>query len=117
MTQLHVEMSAALDGQRVDRVLAMLTGVPRRVAAELVARGAVRLDGRVVTSRSTAVRSGQVLDAEVVDEGAPAPAADASVPFSVVYEDDDLVVVDKPAGVVVHHGAGHRGGTLVDGLL
>ena len=42
---------------------------------------------------------------------------DASVVFTVVHEDAELVVVDKPAGLVVHHGAGHHGGTLVDGLL
>ena len=41
---------------------------------------------------------------------------DPSVAFAVVHEDADLVVVDKPAGLVVHHGAGHHGGTLVDGL-
>ena len=48
---------------------------------------------------------------------APASVQEATSTFTVVHEDDHLIVVDKPAGLVVHHGAGHKGGTLVDGLL
>ncbi len=117
MTHLDVEVPAALNGQRVDRALSMLTGVSRRVAAEAVDAGRVAVDGRVVQARSTALRTGQRLGALLPEEQAPVPRPDADVRFSVVYADEDLVVVDKPAGLVVHHGAGHRGGTLVDGLL
>ena len=113
---LEVTVPEALAGTRVDRAVAMVSGLPRRVVNELVAAGRVRLDGVPVRSRHDPVGRGQVLSVELPDERPAGPAPDASVEFAVVYEDADLVVVDKPAGLVVHHGAGHAGGTLVDGL-
>ncbi len=114
---LELEVPVALHGERVDRALALLAGVPRRLAAELVTSGAVRVDGVVVNVRSNCLRRGQRLQAFVPPRRAVGPRPDHDVVFSVVHEDEDLVVVDKPAGLVVHHGAGHGGGTLVDGLL
>lgn len=114
---LDLEVPAALDGQRVDRVLSMLTGVSRRSAADAIDRGAVWIEDERARTRSTVLRTGQRLRAALSGSQAPRPSADPDVPLAVVYADDDLIVVDKPAGVVVHHGAGHRGGTLVDGLL
>ncbi|HLT70653.1 MAG TPA: RluA family pseudouridine synthase [Acidimicrobiales bacterium] len=108
----------ALDGQRLDRVVALVTGRSRSEAAELVDGGAVLVDGRPVTSRTHRVAEGETLDITVPDapeETAPQP--DPAVPVPVVHEDDDLVVVDKPAGLVVHPGAGRHEGTLVNGLL
>ncbi|MGH9100831.1 MAG: RluA family pseudouridine synthase [Acidimicrobiales bacterium] len=107
---------AALAGVRVDRVVSILTGVSRAEAAGLLEAGLVLLDGRPLTRRSTPVATGSTL----VVEPPPKPAAlepDRDVPFDVVYEDADLVVVDKPAGVIVHPGAGRRGGTLIAGLV
>ena len=115
--RVDVLVPGALDGERVDRALSTLAGVSRRVAAEVVAAGCLRLDDRIVASRSTPVRAGQRLVADVPDAGESPPQADASVVFDVVHADEQLVVVDKPAGLVVHHGAGHQGATLVDGLL
>lgn len=108
----------ALGGERVDRVVALLTGATRAEASAWVTSGAVRIDGMVVTKGSTRVDEG----ADLLIEAAPPPAAhalepDASVVVPVVYEDDDLVIVDKPAGLVVHPGAGNVSGTLVQGLL
>ena len=114
---IDVVVPAALDGQRADRVVSLLTGAPRRVAAEAVRSGAVLVDGRPVADRSMPLRSGQRLQCAVFDWSPSAPGPDPSVRFGVVYADDDLLVVDKPPGLVVHHGAGRRGGTLVDGLL
>ena len=115
--ELDVEVPAALAGERVDRALALLAGVTRRAAAEAVANGAVRVGDKVVATRSTTLHAGDRLRASLPEERESGPRPDPSVRFDVVYEDDDLVVVDKPAGLVVHHGAGRRGGTLVDGLL
>jgi 23S rRNA pseudouridine1911/1915/1917 synthase len=104
----------------------MLTGVSRSAAAELVSLGAVRIDGAVVVQRSRKVNEHErleVLDRALEDARHPSPAslpADeeyGGVSFNVVHEDDQLIVVDKPPGLVVHHGAGHARGTLVDGLL
>jgi 23S rRNA pseudouridine1911/1915/1917 synthase len=83
----------------------------------LVSDGRVSVDGQRVDVRSRTLAPGQTLRVDIAPPVADGPRADAGVEFAVVHEDSDLIVVDKPAGLVVHHGAGHRGGTLVDGLL
>lgn len=109
---------AALDGERVDRVVSLLTGLTRSQVATLVDKGEVHLDQVPVRTRSRRVAAGETL--EVPDAVAPVsdePDADPDVDFSVVFSDDAVIVVDKPAGLVVHPGAGHQSGTLVGGLL
>ncbi len=118
MTTICVTVPASLDGVRVDRAVALLADVSRAAVDDLVAAGRVAVDGRVVRSRSTRLAEGQILDVDRPDEADdPGPEADPSVEFVVVHADDDVVVVDKPAGLVVHPGAGHRSGTLVHGLV
>jgi 23S rRNA pseudouridine1911/1915/1917 synthase len=113
---VRVEIPAALDGERVDRVVAFLTGIPRAEAAGVVRAGGARLDGRVVAKGSQRVAAGGDLEVDVPDHAA-AIRPDPAVDLAVVHADADVVVVDKPAGLVVHPGAGHRGGTLVNGVL
>lgn len=109
---------AGLAGERVDRAVAMLTGLPRSEAAGLVDTGAVRLGGRPVTTRSRRLQLGEVLEIDVPAAIAAALlVADPSVVVPVVHADDDVIVVDKPAGLVVHPGSGNESGTLVHGLL
>jgi len=108
---------AALDGLRLDRAVALVADVSRSEAARLVAEGGVRLDGAVVTVGARRVAAGESLAVEVPARDDPLPQPDDGVDFTPVYEDADLVVVDKPAGLVVHPGPGHERGTLVDGLL
>ncbi|NLD75795.1 MAG: RluA family pseudouridine synthase [Acidimicrobiales bacterium] len=112
------EVPAALSGQRVDRVVAMLTGLSRSEATELVAAGAVQVDGRVATRGADRLEAGAVV---VIDAPEPAaaegPRAEPEVEVPVVYADDSVIVVDKPADLVVHPGAGHEHGTMVSGLL
>jgi 23S rRNA pseudouridine1911/1915/1917 synthase len=109
---------AALDGERVDRIVSMLTGVSRAAAAELVAGGSVHVDGAPVASGKTRLHEGQVVelptDASLAE---PVVEPDPTVDVTVVYADDDVIVVDKAPGVVVHPGAGNQEGTLVSGLL
>jgi 23S rRNA pseudouridine1911/1915/1917 synthase len=114
-----VQIPDALDGERVDRVVATLVGCSRADAAALVDDGGVRLGGTTVRSRSQRVASGDELELDVALAPAVATtvAADPTVVVPIVYEDADVVVVDKPAGLVVHPGAGNRSGTLVNGLL
>lgn len=111
----HVDLlvTAELDGARVDKALAVLLGVSRSVASGLLKEG-VTIDGRVVRP-SDRVASGQLLTSPVPR---PLGAVEAEpVDFGVLYEDPDVIVVDKPPGVVVHPGAGRRTGTLAAGLL
>src|SRR5947207_11726563 len=111
-----IPVPAALAGERIDRAVALLTGWSRADVQVLLARDAIVVDGRPV-GKSHRLIEGTVI--ELLDEpvsGAP-PAADPSVDVDVRYADDDVIVVAKPAGLVVHPGAGHAGGTLVNGLL
>ena len=109
---------AALDGERIDRVVALLTGLARSQVARLVDEGEVHLNGSRVTARSRRVQAGDLLAVEVPGEQArAAPMADPDVPVQVVHADADVIVVNKPPGLVVHPGAGHERGTLVNGLL
>jgi 23S rRNA pseudouridine1911/1915/1917 synthase len=112
------EVPEVLAGDRLDRFVSLVTGVSRAEAAEWVDEGLVRVDGVVVTNRSRRLRVAQRVSADVEGRAhEAAPRADASVPVEVTYADEDLVVVDKPAGLVVHPGAGNPEGTLVQGLL
>jgi 23S rRNA pseudouridine1911/1915/1917 synthase len=107
----------ALAGERVDRVVALLTGLPRSQVAELVAGGQVRVGGEAVGTRGRRLEEGEVVEVDVPQVAAVDLTGDASVDVTVVHADDDVIVVDKQAGLVVHPGAGQAGGTLVHGLL
>jgi len=111
-----IEVPAALEGERIDRAVALLTGWSRADVQVLLARDAIVVDGRPV-GKSHRLVVGTVI--EVLDGPAVAalPVADAGVAVDVRYADDDVVVIAKPAGLVVHSGAGHTEGTLVNGLL
>ena len=111
---MELTVDAAEAGLRLDALLAGPLGSRSR-AARLIERGAVRVDGRAQPKRYV-VAAGQRVE---VDEAADAPApADvgARVDFAVPYEDEHLLVVDKPAGVVVHPARGHLSGTLAQAL-
>jgi 23S rRNA pseudouridine1911/1915/1917 synthase len=107
----------SMAGERLDRSVAMLAGVSRSEAAEIVAAGRVRIGGRPVTTRSHRLAAGDVLEVDAPVRDPSGTGADPSVSLVVVYEDAHVAVVDKPAGLVVHPGAGRTGGTLVNGLL
>ena len=113
---VRVVAPAPLDGERVDRVVSFLTGLPRAEAAAVIDAGGVRLRGAVVTSRSARVRDGDEIEVTLPEPPGPLPA-DPTVAVDVVYADGDVIVVDKPAGLVVHPGAGNPDATLVNGLL
>ncbi len=117
MTPEGEVVGAALDGLRLDRAVALVADVSRSAAARLVAEGGVRLDGVVITSGARRVAAGESLSIDIESRDDPAPAADIDVAFTTVFEDQDVIVVDKPAGLVVHPGAGHDRATLVNGLL
>ncbi|MHB8468544.1 MAG: RluA family pseudouridine synthase [Gaiellaceae bacterium] len=114
MTRLRVPDAAA--GERLDRFLAGLPELGSRAVAERVLRdGGVLVDGRP-RPKSTRLAGGEELEFEpppAPPEGLTPEAMDLVVP----YEDEHLLVVDKPAGLVVHPAPGHAAGTLVHGLL
>lgn len=101
-------------GQRIDRIVARVAGISRAVAGRLVREGGVLLDGEMVEARHRA-RSGQVL--EITEPRPPRGLQPEALPLVVPYHDDHLAVIEKPAGMVVHPGAGRRTGTLAAAVL
>jgi len=103
-----------LDGERLDLVVARLGGLTRAIARELTSAGAVTVDGVVGEGRRR-VAAGSVVEFE--EPPPPAGLVAEEVPFEVRFEDAHVAVIDKPAGVVVHPGAGRARGTLAAGIL
>jgi 23S rRNA pseudouridine1911/1915/1917 synthase len=101
--------------ERLDRFLADQLRLSRTAAARLIAEGAVLLDDRPARPSAAAERGAVI--AVTFPARAPRQFAPADIPLSVVYEDDDLAVVDKPAGLVVHPAPGHWDDTLVNALV
>ncbi|CAN5247656.1 RluA family pseudouridine synthase [soil metagenome] len=109
----RLEVEADADGERVDRFLAERTRLSRSAIQRLARDGRVRA-GATTVDPAYRVRAGDRL---VVDVPAPAPAVSLepeSIAIGVLYEDEDVLVVDKPAGLVVHPAYGHHSGTLMN---
>lgn len=113
---VRLDVPAALEGERLDRVIAMLTGRSRGEVAELVAGGAVCVDGVVATGRSVRVAREAVIEVALPEAGDQRPEPE-DVAFEVVHEEEAFAVVEKPPGLVVHPGAGVAHGTLANGLV
>ena len=112
------EVPAALAGERLDRIVALIGDVSRSDAASMIAAGGVSVDGAVAKSGKVRLTEGQQVSVDPNSRPTvPLPTADDSVQFGIVHVDDSVIVVDKPAGLVVHPGAGNPDKTLVNGLL
>jgi 23S rRNA pseudouridine1911/1915/1917 synthase len=104
-------------GERLDRLLARhVVELSRSRLKALIEAGAVEIDGGTIRDPSHRVNSGAAI---ALDVPAPEPAKPAAepIPLKVVYEDDDIIVIDKPKNLVVHPAAGHWTGTLVNALI
>ena len=104
-----------LDGARVDQALAKMLGFSRTFAAEVAEGGGVELDGRPA-GKSDRVSAGSLLDVRWTDRQEPTIVPVAVPGLSVVYDDDDIVVIDKPAGVAAHPSLGWEGPTVLGAL-
>ena len=115
MTGRRAEVAAAGDGERLDLLVARALEISRTQAATLIATGQVTVEGR---REKAGYRP--AAGERVVAEMAPPPERRAvlaeEIPLQVVFEDDDVLVVDKPAGMVVHPAPGNWSGTLVNAL-
>ncbi len=104
-------------GQRLDRVLAArVSDLSRSRLKALIVDGQVSVGDRAVRDPAYHVKAGETVVVDV-PEAAPAEPAAENIPLAVVYEDDAIIVINKPAGLVVHPAAGHPGGTLVNALI
>ena len=112
----EVVFTANEEGERLDRVLAAcLSGLSRSFAQRLIKDGAVTVNGRL-SKPSYRVQAGDEIFARIPTE-TPEPVLPEDVPLDVIYEDETLLVLNKPAGMVVHPALGHAGGTLVNAVL
>lgn len=110
--RMEIEVDARAAGVRLDQFLATALGSRAR-AQTLIDSDRVQVDGRARPKRY-AVRAGERISVDPTSEVPDVASVD--VPFTIAYEDEHLLVVDKPAGVVVHPARGHRSGTLAQGL-
>lgn len=116
--QRCVVVDGAGHAQRLDKLLVtMAPEFSRSHLQGLVEQGHVRVDGRTVTAASRKLVLGQRVDVELVPPAESRAFRPEPVPLNIVYEDEHLLVVDKPAGLVVHPAAGNWSGTLLNGLL
>jgi 23S rRNA pseudouridine1911/1915/1917 synthase len=106
-----------LEGERIDAALARLFGLSRSRAAEVISAGDVTLDGRAV-AKSDRVHGGAWLEVTLPPPpAAPMPVAEPIAGMTILYEDEDVVVVNKPIGVAAHPTTGWTGPTVIGGLL
>lgn len=110
------EFTCTADGRRLDVLLAETSGLSRSRVAALLAEGRCAVDGREETKAGAKPKSGAQVTLTVPDPKPAEPEAQ-DLPLTVLYQDEDLAVVLKPAGMVVHPAAGNEDGTLVNALL
>jgi 23S rRNA pseudouridine1911/1915/1917 synthase len=112
--KITVEGSDA--GERLDRLLAARTELSRSRLKALILDGKVAIGSRTIRDPSYRVNAGETISV-AVPPPEPAEPAPEEIPLKVVFEDDEIIVIDKPAGLVVHPAAGHAKGTLVNALI
>src|SRR5580658_2154049 len=116
-TRVETVIAAAQAGERLDRALAAhLEDLSRSRLKALILAGRVTISGRTIRDPSHHVNAGDEI-AVAVPPAAPAEPGPEPIPLAVVYEDDDIIVIDKPRGLVVHPAAGNWTGTLVNALI
>src|SRR3974390_2002738 len=112
-----VRIAAEEQGQRLDRVLAArIRALSRSRLRALTLAGHAGIKARTIRDPATHVNSGDIVTISVPPAEAPAPQGE-QIALNIVYEDDALIVIDKPQGMVVHPAAGHAKGTLVNALI
>jgi 23S rRNA pseudouridine1911/1915/1917 synthase len=120
LTRAHVEKVVAAGtegGERLDRLLAQrIASLSRTRLKALILDGAVTIGGRTIRDPGHRVNAGDAIEVTVPPPEEPEPGPER-IPLTIVYEDDQLIVIDKPPGLVVHPAAGHPTGTLVNALI
>jgi 23S rRNA pseudouridine1911/1915/1917 synthase len=115
--EVKLTIPASLAGLRLDQALAKLLPEESRTRlAKLIEEGRVRVDGATATPRSK-VKSGEAVDVALAPRREESAFAPEEIALDIVHEDDDVLVIDKPAGLVVHPGSGNWSGTMLNALL
>ena len=113
---MHYEFTCKTGGDRTDKFLALQdTGITRSAAAALIEQGCCLVNGKIA-AKNQKLKTGDTVTLDV-PEAQPADILPENIPLDIVYEDSDLLVVNKPKGMVVHPAPGHYSGTLVNALM
>ena len=115
--KVHYNLSLHHDGERVDRVIAFFSGLSRSKVSDLISKRLILRNGIPIKKGSEIAHTDDMitmpnLSNVVVEE----IASDTSIDFGIVFEDDSVIVINKPSGLIVHPGSGIANGTLVNGL-
>ncbi len=113
---MKVTVEKENDRKRLDQFISEVSGISRSQAKELIEKGFVLVDGKEPKKASQKVKEGQTVEFEV-PEPETLELQPENIPIDIVYEDRDVIVVNKPPGLVVHPAPGHYSGTLVNALL
>ncbi len=115
MTEINLQVEE--NGERIDRYLSKeLSNLSRSRIQQLIEQGNVQVNDRVCSSKKTTVQLGDRISLTIPD-ARPLDLQPEAIPLDILYEDDSLIIINKPAGLVVHPAAGHESGTLVNALL
>ena len=112
---MEVRIEASVVGQRLDKAVAELTDLSRSLAHEQIKDGRILVNGQVKKAKY-AVKEGDVISYELPEPEVVEYVAE-DIPLEIVYQDEDVAVINKPQGMVVHPSAGHTSGTLVNALM
>ena len=112
---MEVRIEASVAGQRLDKAVAELTDLSRSLANEQIKDGRILVNGQAKKAKY-AVKEGDVISYELPEPEVVEYVAE-DIPLEIVYQDEDVAVVNKPQGMVVHPSAGHTSGTLVNALM
>jgi 23S rRNA pseudouridine1911/1915/1917 synthase len=115
VTKINLQVEEKAD--RIDRYLSQhLPDLSRSRIQQLIEQGQVQVNDKICTSKKVTVQSGDRISI-TIPEAKPLDLQPEAIPLDVLYEDDSLIIINKPAGLVVHPAAGHESGTLVNALL
>ena len=117
-SRITIKAGPLQDGMRLDVLAASFAeGASRSAVRDAIKSGALTVDGKVCTTPGRKIKPGEVIVLELPALQQESLPEAEDIPLDIVYEDDDLIVIDKPRGMVVHPGAGNSSGTLVNALL
>ena len=115
--KVRYHLSPHHDGERVDRVIAFFSGLSRSKVSDLISKRLILRNGIPIKKGSEIVHlNDEISMPNLVGEAVEEIASDESIDFEVIFEDDSVIVVSKPSGLIVHPGSGIANGTLVNGL-
>ena len=115
--KVHYTLSLHHDGERVDRVIAFFSGLSRSKVSDLISKRLILRNGIPIKKGSEVAHTDDMISMpNLSDEVVEEIASDTSIDFGVVFEDDSVIVINKPSGLIVHPGSGIANGTLVNGL-